>query len=120
MRIPELIGNLYQDFITEDWLRTENLFDKYFNIIDKNQFGESDRNEYSISEKYESLFLYNYSLACLHLNQYEKAEKLALRGLDNINYEFQYENQIYGYDLNLRLEALVDEIRNRRRSDEAK
>ena len=110
MRIPELIGNLYQDFITEDWLRTENLFDKYFNIIDKNQFGESDRNEYSISEKYESLFLYNYSLA----------EKLALRGLDNINYEFQYENQIYGYDLNLRLEALVDEIRNRRRSDEAK
>ncbi|MEA5081585.1 MAG: hypothetical protein VB024_08195 [Dysgonamonadaceae bacterium] len=120
MRLSELIGNLYQSFITEDWLFAENLFDQYFSTIDKNHIGESNRNEYSISDKYESLFLYNYSLSCLHLDKYEKAEKLALRGLDNINYEFQYENKIYGYDLSLRLEALVEEIRNKRRSDETK
>ncbi len=120
MRLSELIGNLYQSFITEDWLLAENLFDRYFSTIDKNHIGESYRNEYSECHKYESLFLYNYSLSCLHLNKYEKAEKLALRGLDNINYEFQYENKIYGYDLSLRLETLIEEIRNKRRSDETK
>lgn len=120
MRLSELIGNFYQSFITEDWLLAENLFDKYFNTIDKNHIGESYSNEYFKSQKYESLFLYNYSLSCLHLNKYEKAERLALRGLDNINYNFQYENNIYGYDLSLRLETLVEEIRNKRRSNEKK
>jgi hypothetical protein len=120
MRLSELIGNLYQSFITEDWLLAENLFDKYFNTIDKNHIGGSYSNEYFKSQKYESLFLFNYSLSCLHLNKYEKAERLALRGLDNINYNFQYENNIYGYDLSLRLETLVEEIRNKRRADEKK
>lgn len=119
MRLSELIGNLYQSFITEDWLLAENLFDRYYSTIDKNHIGETFRIEYLISDKYESLFLYNYSLSCLHLNKYEKAENLALRGLDSINFEFQYENKIYGYDLSLRLEALVEEIRNRRRSNES-
>jgi hypothetical protein len=40
--------------------------------------------------------------------------------LDKINYEFQYENNIHGYDLSLRLETLVDEIRNRRKMDETR
>jgi len=120
MRLPELIGSLYQSFITEDWVLAENLFDRYFGIIDKNFNGKSYTNDYSVSDKYESLFLYNYSLSCLHLNKYEKAEKLAIRGLDKINYEFQYDNKLYGYDLSLRLETLVEEIRNRRKLDETR
>ena len=117
MLLQDFIGHLYESFIQKDWVRAEKLFDKYFSVFDTNTILEYHRKDYSISEKYESLLLYNYSFSCYQLNKYEKAEKLALRGLDKINYEFQYNNKFYGYDLCLRLETLVDEIRNRRRLD---
>lgn len=117
MRLQNFIGDLYVSFIQKDWVRSENILDKYFSIVDTNSIPEYNRRDYSVSEKYESLLLYNYSFSCFQLNKYEKAERLALRGLEKINYEFQYNNKIYGYDLCLRLETLVQEIRNRRRLD---
>ncbi len=120
MRLSDLLCDLYQSFISEDWVNAENLLEKYFSIIDDSSNDKSYLNDYSVGVKYESLFAYNYSLSCFHLKKYEKAEKLAIRGLDKINYEFQYENNIHGYDLSLRLETLVDEIRNRRKMDETR
>lgn len=117
MGLRELTWLLYQYFITENWLQAENLFEEYFNIVDANLIPEFFRNEYTVSDKYESLFLYNYSLSCFHLKKYDKAEKLALRGMDKINYLFQYNHKIYGYDLSLKLGTLVEEIRNGRRLD---
>ena len=70
MRLPELIGNLYQSFIAEDWALAEDLFDRYFRIIDEKYIIKYCESDYSVSIKYESLLLYNYSLACFHLNKY--------------------------------------------------
>ena len=64
MRLSELIGNLYQSFITEDWLLAENLFDKYFNTIDKNHIGESYSNVNILNLK--NMNHYSYSIIHCH------------------------------------------------------
>jgi tRNA G18 (ribose-2'-O)-methylase SpoU len=73
MRLSDLLCDLYQSFISEDWVNAENLLEKYFSIIDDSSNDKSYLNDYSVGVKYESLFAYNYSLSCFHLKKYEKA-----------------------------------------------